>query len=278
MKFDDSFDILVCSEESKSLLEHLDSYRVYQGSLSQVSKHIVGEEDKIQYYRELTSSKNSSTLYRKRDDANEAIIALWMSRVKNIVAMFTAMNKLKAFESISTEELSEIAKLSVNPDGILALESYLLEKGIILVVEPSIEGLKLDGCVYINKGGAAVVALSLRMNRLDNFWFTLMHELAHLCLHPEQLVNPIFENLEEEPKDLVERQADKLALNSFISRSDWRTCSAKVSFKKEEVYDFACRLQIHPSIVAGRIRRESKRYDRLSGMVNDIDVRRILGI
>ena len=31
--------------------------------------------------------------------------------------------------------------------------------------------------------GAPVAALTLRYDRLDNFWFTLLHELAHIALH-----------------------------------------------------------------------------------------------
>ncbi|MDC5809274.1 ImmA/IrrE family metallo-endopeptidase [Vibrio europaeus] len=277
MKFDESFDILVYNEEPTDLFEHLKRYENYKGSLSTVNKHIDSKTDRVRYYKEFTALHTENTLYRKRDDSSDAIVALWMSRVKNIVAMYTAMNDVKKFKSISKQELSEIAKLSRNTEQLSELESYLIKKGIILVLEPSINGLKLDGSVYINSLGQAVVALSLRMNRLDNFWFTLMHELAHLCLHPEQLSQPILEDLEQESVTLIEKQADKLALNSFISRSAWRTCSARISFKKEELYEFSERINVHPAIVAGRIRRETKRYDRFSDIVNEVDVRRIFG-
>lgn len=278
MKFDDSYDFFVFSDEPKHLSTHLNNYKAYKESLGKVSAHISNDVENYLYYREYTGSHESSALYRKRDDASDALVALWMSRVKKIVAMFTAFNDVKVFESISKEELKEIAKLSVNPEAILELETYLLEKGIILVIEPSIAGLKLDGCVYINPNGQAVVALSLRLNRLDNFWFTLLHELAHLCLHADQLAQPIFEYLDSEPEALIEKQADKLALDSFVPRSAWRTCSAKVNFKISDLNEFASRMHVHPSIVAGRIRRETKRYDRFSDVVTEFDVKRILGL
>jgi HTH-type transcriptional regulator/antitoxin HigA len=118
-----------------------------------------------------------------------------------------------------------------------------------------------------------VVALSLRYSRLDYFWFTLMHELAHLCLHPESLKAAIIENLDGEAESLIELEADKLALNSFVPRNVWRNCPPKYSFSKDTVVNFAREVGIHPAIVAGRLRKELNRYDCLSGMVNDIDVR-----
>ncbi|HIF9411255.1 TPA: ImmA/IrrE family metallo-endopeptidase [Photobacterium damselae] len=277
MKVDEFSDILIYNEEPTSLFEHLQRYETYKKSLDKVHRHINDDIDRVRYYKEFTAPSAASTLYRKRDDSSDAIVALWMSRVKNIVALFTAMNNIRPFESISKAELEELAKLSPKVENLPELEHKLIEKGIILVLEPSIDGLKLDGCVYINSNNQAVVALSLRMNRLDNFWFTLMHELAHLCLHPDQLSQPILEDLETAPETLIEKQADLLALNSLIPRNAWRTCRAKISFKQDDLFEFAQNLNIHPAIVAGRIRNEAKRYDRFSDIVHAVNVREVFG-
>lgn len=276
MEFDNSFDMLTCGANTFSLSDRLEQYRTFKETHSKVKKHLTGA-DEYRLFRELTSNK-VSCLYRKRDDASDAIVSLWISRVKHIASLFIATNSLKSFEGLSKDELIELAQMSHDEKAILKLESILMAKGIILVLEPSIAGLKLDGCVYINETGHAIVALSLRFNRLDNFWFTLMHELAHLVLHADKLETPILEDLEEKPSDLVEQQADMLAGKSFIPRSEWRTCKAKISFDERDVLDFAQRLNIHPSIVAGRIRRESGHYEKLSKLVNKHDVRRILGV
>lgn len=134
-------------------------------------------------------------------------------------------------------------------------------------------GLKLDGAVFMLSSGQAVVALSLRYKRLDYFWFTLMHELAHLCLHLDKLSSPIIEDLDSEAKSLIELEADKLALDSFVPRNIWRNCPPKYNFSEESVIDFANNMGIHPTIIAGRLRKELNRYDLLSKMINNINVK-----
>ncbi|UQI41435.1 ImmA/IrrE family metallo-endopeptidase [Vreelandella venusta] len=277
MKIDDSFDAFICNDQPESLSKKLENYRRYKNSLNKVGHYINNCADNVRFYKEFTGV-NENTLYRKREDTNSSIVALWMSRVKSAVATFTSVNNVKSFKSIDKEELVEIARLSAEVGSIFTLEKELIKKGIILVLEPSIDGLKLDGCVYINSNKQAVVAMSLRMNRLDNFWFTLLHELAHLSLHSSQLRNPIFENLEESSNSLIEQQADKLSLQSFIPRSEWRTCSAKINFKKDDLFDFAHRMHIHPAVVAGRIRKETNRYDIFSDVVHEHNIKRMFGL
>jgi Zn-dependent peptidase ImmA (M78 family) len=41
-----------------------------------------------------------------------------------------------------------------------------------------------------------VIALTLRYDRLDNFWFVLFHELAHIVLHIGSEFSIIFDDLD----------------------------------------------------------------------------------
>ena len=52
----------------------------------------------------------------------------------------------------------------------------------MLIVEPQVPGLKIDGAAFI-VDGRPVIGMTLRTDTVDNFWFTLMHELAHVTLH-----------------------------------------------------------------------------------------------
>src|SRR4030042_1351312 len=58
--------------------------------------------------------------------------------------------------------------------------AFLEKMGIILAVEPHLPRTHLDGAAMLRSDGTPVVALTLRYDRLDNFWFTLSHELAHI--------------------------------------------------------------------------------------------------
>jgi HTH-type transcriptional regulator/antitoxin HigA len=268
-------DFFVTSGSSDSLKDLVESYSEYENHLELISKKIVISNDvkKLKLFKEIHSNRKSETLYRQREDANCALSVYWLSRVKELAVFYTSFNNVDKFEGINKADLKEIAALSHDVNNLNILEDFFAERGIIFVTEQSLPGLKLDGAVFMLSSGQAVVALSLRYQRLDYFWFTLMHELAHLCLHVEQLSSPILEDIDSEEKSLIELEADKLALNSFVPRNIWRNCPPKYSFSEESVTDFANQMGIHPTIVAGRLRKELNRYDLLSKMMHKIDVR-----
>ena len=270
-KIDDFF---VTTDSVDSLKNLVESYSEYENQLSRIPKKNALKDDvsKLKFFREIHSNRKLETLYRKREDANNALSVYWLSRVKELAALYSAFNNVVKFKGINKTELKEIATLSHDVRNLTILEDFFAERGIILVTEQSLSGLKLDGAVFMLSSGQAVVALSLRYKRLDYFWFTLMHELAHLCLHLDQLGSPIIEDLDSEAQTLIELEADKLALNSFVPRNIWRNCPPKYSFSEESVIDFANTMNIHPTIVAGRLRKELNRYDLLSKMINRINV------
>lgn len=68
--------------------------------------------------------------------------------------------------------------------------------------------------------------MSLRLKNLDSFWFTLLHELAHIVLHYDLLKEPIIDYFDEENQNeicKVEQQANRLARDTMIPKAFWRT-------------------------------------------------------
>ena len=106
-----------------------------------------------------------------------------------------------------------------------------------------------------------VIGLTLRYDRLDNFWFVLFHELGHLFLH---LFNGwCFDFFDEEnasDTDSVEAEADKFALNALLPEKLWDQCLSRFALSEESVKIDADNLGIAPSIIAGRIRKELNDY------------------
>ena len=76
-----------------------------------------------------------------------------------------------------------IVRLSTQDKGPLLARDYLKRHGIKLIIEPHLPKTHLDGATLLADKNNPVVGLSIRHNRPDNFWFTLMHELAHIALH-----------------------------------------------------------------------------------------------
>ena len=65
----------------------------------------------------------------------------------------------------------------------------LEEYGISVVILPPLPGTFLDGAAMVGPAGSPVIGLTLRYDRVDGFWFTLLHELAHVALHYDQLLD-----------------------------------------------------------------------------------------
>lgn len=215
-------------------------------------------------------------LFRANLGVTEALAAVWLSRVRVIAEWVWATNDVPIFEGLSSKKLTELAGLTTDFDRIRDVPRTLLANGVILIHERYLPGMKADGAVFMLPSGNPVVGLSLRYPRLDNYWFTLMHELAHIVLHRDALATPIVDDLDAERSTLIERQADRLASDSLIPRNVWRSCDAKYSLAEADVFEFAARVGVAPQIVAGRIQRELRRYNIFTKIVNAIDVRRSL--
>ncbi len=130
----------------------------------------------------------------------------------------------------------------------------------------------------INKKGEPIIALSLRYDRLDNFWFTLAHELAHLALgHAHSIEGQcIIDDLDlKESQDEIENEADELARESLIPGHLWNSHPARNTSKLKDVLDLASKADIHKSIIAGRIRYERNNYRILSRHIGRGMVRKL---
>ncbi|MGS5090011.1 ImmA/IrrE family metallo-endopeptidase [Hydrogenophaga sp. A37] len=218
----------------------------------------------------------AAALYRKRDDASEVLTGLWLSAVRQTAGWYVAANATPVFHGFEKSSLADLPRQFKKPADLPKIGPFLAAYGIIFLWEDSIPSMKLDGAVFSLSSGQIVVALSLRYARLDHFWFTLMHELAHTVLHADRLSMPIFDDLDNISKDLTEQQADRLASDSLIPRNEWRSCPARYSNSVKDIVSFANRLGIPPQCVAGRLRRELGRYDLFSEIINEYNVREIL--
>ncbi len=172
--------------------------------------------------------------------------------------------------------LNELVILSAENNAPIKAKNFLAGKGIVLIIEKHLSGTYLDGAAMLLETGNPVVALTLRHDRLDNFWFVLFHELGHVFLHLFNSLSMDFfdeKNDESDSEDDIEKEADLFALNTLIPESKWNDCLSIFSMSKEAVELDAERLSIHPSIVAGRIRNEKNNYTILNDSIGQGEVR-----
>jgi HTH-type transcriptional regulator/antitoxin HigA len=177
-------------------------------------------------------------------------------------------------KAISNEWLNELAHISIEREGPKKVVDYLQSSGIRLVIEPHLPQTHLDGAAFLLSDDSPIIGMTLRYDRLDNFWFVLFHELVHIMkhLHKED-IESIFDDLDVDAEG-IEQEADEQAGEVLVPEDKWNTALARYLRSKDSIEDFAKKLNIHPAIVAGKIRREAKNYIILTDMVGQGEVRK----
>lgn len=170
--------------------------------------------------------------------------------------------------------MRDIAQLSWSDKGPLLAQEFLIRHGIALVIEPHLPRTQLDGAAFLDVDGAPVIGLTLRFDRVDNFWFTLLHEVAHILLHLASKQEAFVDNTQHDPDgESKEKEANTSAQEALIPRSIWRRSDAYRAQTLEAVEQLAHELRIHPAIVAGRIRKDTGNYRKFSALVNSAKIR-----
>ncbi|WP_447887394.1 ImmA/IrrE family metallo-endopeptidase [Serratia fonticola] len=176
---------------------------------------------------------------------------------------------------LSTGFLRDLAQLSWFEKGPLLAIEFLEKHGIAVVIEPCLKSTRIDGAALKDIDGLPIVALTLRYDRLDNFWFTLLHEVAHIWKHVND-DEAFLDDLDASSEDKKESEANRLAREAFIPRAVWKRSDAYSSPSKETIDSLSRDLKITPAIIAGRIRRESGNYRLFADLIGQGEVSRIL--
>ena len=204
---------------------------------------------------------------------NEYALLAWQARILERARNLAAHNALAKFES-DNRWLPELVNLTRYKDGAKRASRLLAEKGIACIIERHLPGSYLDGAAMLGDAERPVIGLTLRYDRLDNFWFVLFHELGHIFLHLlDGLRYDFFDEESASDTDIIEAEADQFALNTLIPEDLWAQCLSRFALSEEAVRIDADNLGIAPDIIAGRIRKERGNYTILSDLVGQNQVR-----
>lgn len=225
----------------------------------------------------LNTSVMLRTNYRISPTTSKQALVAWLGCVL-YKAEKENITPIKPYK-IGTVDLNfmrELVKLSTKDNAPLLAQKYLRDNGIILVIEKQFKGTKLDGAAIMLNKKNPIIGLTLRYDRVDNFWFTLMHELAHISLHLNKEVGLFYDELEK-MKGLEistkEREADQLASEALVPSNKWEVSPARIIPSKLAANALAKELGVHIAIVAGRMRFEMSDFKCLSKIVGDAKVR-----
>jgi HTH-type transcriptional regulator/antitoxin HigA len=145
-----------------------------------------------------------------------------------------------------------------------------------LIVEPHFPKTYLDGAAILINRDNPVIGLTLRYDRLDNYWFTLMHELAHIALHFNQDICLFYDEIEGIKAieiDDKEREADAMAEEALLPKAKWEVSPARLIPSPMAAKSLANELGVNVAIIAGQIRYKGNKYMYLNKIVNEAKVR-----
>lgn len=215
-----------------------------------------------------------STHIREAKALDRYALLAWAARVMHR-ALEEKIDKRYKPGTVTNEFAQEVARLSAHDNGPLLAQDFLRQHGIALVVERHLAHTQLDGAALLLVVERPVIGLTLRHDRLDSFWFTLMHELAHVALHFDGQVTRFFDDLDVDSQgDIREQEANEFAGEALVPQAAWDASPVRVLKTPQTIQHLANLLHIHPAMVAGRLRYQDKNFRLFTQLVGYGEVRK----
>lgn len=227
------------------------------------SKEVDELKDQVQDFWEIPDldfsfmDKEEFCLPRKSEAFNQfnAYYALTWYRKAKLEAQKI---KAKPFDRERLEELCRnMNSYTLTDQGLIDFLSNLEEIGVKFMVLPHLEKTYLDGAAFLD-GQNPVVVYTGRYKRIDNFWFTIAHELAHVLLHLNDQYHFVLDNLRNGEKNEREDEANLYAGTALKHTELLKYLKPKIHYLTVSIIEeCAEELQIHPSIIIGKLAHDN---------------------
>lgn len=207
---------------------------------------------------------------RKTDfgGSTTAVQIAWLYRVR---AIAREMMVARYSHQLLRATIPKLSHLLLAPEETRKVPRLMAECGVRFLVVESLPSAKIDGvCFWLNES-SPVVALSMRFDRIDNFWFVFRHELEHV-LHEHGKDRAMLDaDMEADAGDREvaeeERIANEAAADFCVPTQKMNAFMARKApfFYERDILAFAKMINVHPGLIAGQIRRRTNQYDRFNG-------------
>lgn len=199
-------------------------------------------------------------------DAATPVQLAWLFRVRAMAnaQVVPAYSKSKLLASVE-----KLRALTLAPEEVRHAPRLLAEAGVRLVFVEALSGSKMDGACFWLDETRPVIGMTLRFDRIDNFWFVLRHEIEHVLNEDGRAENQVVIDSDvgdsEEELPECERRANAAGADFCVPDSEIENFIARVQpyFSEEKVLRFAQRINVHPGLVVGQLQRRLSRHDFL---------------
>lgn len=187
----------------------------------------------------------------------------WCCRARQLAEAVSVAARYRSDKLDHT--LASLKKLTENRADVRRVPIVLASGGIRFVIIKHLKGTKLDGATLWLDNDSPAIAMTLRYDRIDNFWHTLIHEMDHVRHHDTSVDSDMFK-ADDSSLPANEKRANEAAtsylvpsdaLESFIVRH-------RPLYYQHSVVAFANLHNVHPGIVVGQLqKREELGYNQL---------------
>lgn len=191
--------------------------------------------------------------YRVTDAAklDPVKVGCWIQRFKNR-AKDRPLPKYSRTRLVTA--LPKLLKLTAKPSDAAQCAPLLEQCGIHLFVENQLEQSNVDGVSFFLRNHP-VIGVTLRYDRIDWFWFTLLHHISHLVLeHDMALPRISADPLQGEDPD--EMSANTWAREQFLPLDLASQFHALSGPAHTRIKKLALKHQRHEGFVVGRLQYE----------------------
>jgi HTH-type transcriptional regulator/antitoxin HigA len=192
-------------------------------------------------------------LARKSEHFNQykaAYTYTWYHKAASVAAAYA----VPEFNKAALEDLyTKINVYSFKENGINLFLEQLNQAGIVFFVLPHLQKTYLDGAAFYYKNNPVVV-FTARYKRIDNFWFTVAHEIAHILYHLDENNAFFLDNFREEDINELEVEANQIASEKLKHQEIVAFLKPKLNYlSKQDIMNCAKALEIHPALIIGKL-------------------------
>ncbi len=208
--------------------------------------------DKIDFAR---LREKSLPLFKKsvaHENFDYYAAACWFQMAQNCAKSYT----VPEYNKTTLEKLfEELYTFTARKNGIAEFLSMLNQSGVAFFCLKHLPRTYIDGAAFLaNK--TPIVVYTCRYNRVDNFWFTIAHEIVHVLKHLSEVQPVIIDEdiMKNGSGSEQETEANQMAQKALKHEEILEFFKNSMHYKtREQIVECAENLEIHKSIVVGAL-------------------------
>lgn len=157
-----------------------------------------------------------------------------------------------------TDLYNHLNEYTILDNGYNLFIQKLNEAGVIFFVLPHLQKTYLDGAAFFS-GENPVIVYTARYKRIDNFWFTVAHEICHILKHLDTPDTFFIDNFNDEERNDLEKEANQQASAQLKHNEIFAYLTPNLNYLTHKaITDCSQHVGVHPAVIIGKLAHEKK--------------------